>query len=131
MRPWRPPITGYLLDSQQNVRELYRVGLESVRFLLAVGDLLIGWLLLDHAEIALDELDRDPSDRDRAFYSGKVATATFFAKSVLPRLSTDRQDHRGCRPDDHGPGRGRVLTKLITSIDDAVATVGEELGVSD
>ena len=84
-------MTGYLFDSQQDVRELYRVGLESVRFLLAVGDLLIGWLLLQHAEIALDELDGELSDSDRAFYSGKVTTAEFFAKSVLPRLSTERQ----------------------------------------
>ena len=84
-------MTGYLLDSQQNVRELYRVGLESVPFLLAVGDLLIGWLLLHHAEIALDALDGDLSDCDRAFYSGKVAAANFFAKNVLPRLTADRK----------------------------------------
>ena len=84
-------MTGYLLDSRQNVRELYRLGLESVPFLLAVGDLLIGWLLLHHAEIALDALDGDLSDCDRAFYSGKVAAANFFAKNVLPRLTADRQ----------------------------------------
>ena len=52
-RRWSPTLTGYLLDSQENARELYRVGLESVPFLLAVGDLLIGWLLLRQAEIAL------------------------------------------------------------------------------
>src|SRR4029077_20695658 len=83
--------TGYLLNSQQNVRESYRIGLESVRLLLAVGDLLIAWLLLHHAEIALDELDHDPADPDRAFYNGKVAVANFFANSVLPRLSADRR----------------------------------------
>ncbi len=84
-------MTGYLLDSQQNVRELYRLGLQSVPFLLAVGDLLIGWLLLNHAEIALDALDGDLSDCDRAFYSGKVAAANFFAKNVLPRLTAERK----------------------------------------
>ena len=42
-------LTGYLLGAQDNARELYRVGLESVRYLLAVGDLLIGWLLLELA----------------------------------------------------------------------------------
>ena len=84
-------LTGYLLDSQQNSRELYRVGLESVPFLLAVGDLLIGWLLLRQAEIALDALDDDPAARDRAFYSGKVAAANFFVKNVLPRLAADRR----------------------------------------
>ena len=84
-------MTGYLLDSQQNVRELYRLGLQSVPFLLAIGDLLIGWLLLHHAEIALDALDGDLSDCDRAFYSGKVAAANFFAKNVLPRLTAERR----------------------------------------
>jgi hypothetical protein len=84
-------MTGYLLSSQENPRELYRLGLESVRFLLAVGDLLIGWLLLWHAEVALDALDGEVSDRDRGFYAGKVAVANFFAKSVLPRLGAERK----------------------------------------
>jgi alkylation response protein AidB-like acyl-CoA dehydrogenase len=84
-------MTGYLIGAQENARELYRVGLESVPFLLAVGDLLIGWFLLQHAEIALEALDADPTDRDRAFYSGKIAAANFFAKSVLPRLSSERK----------------------------------------
>jgi alkylation response protein AidB-like acyl-CoA dehydrogenase len=83
-------MTGYLIDSQHNARELYRVGLESVPFLLAVGDLLIGWLLLRHAEIALAALDRDPTPADRAFYSGKIAAAMFFVKNVLPRLTAER-----------------------------------------
>ena len=84
-------MTGYLLSSQENARELYRLGLESVRFLLAVGDLLIGWLLLHQAEIALNALDSEVSDRDRSFYAGKVAVANFFAKNVLPRLTADRK----------------------------------------
>jgi alkylation response protein AidB-like acyl-CoA dehydrogenase len=84
-------MTGYLLSSQENARELYRLGLESVRFLLAVGDLLIGWLLLHHAEIALNALDSDVSDRDRSFYTGKAAVANFFAKNVLPRLTAERK----------------------------------------
>jgi alkylation response protein AidB-like acyl-CoA dehydrogenase len=84
-------LTGFLVQSQENARELYRLGLESVPFLLAVGDLLIGWLLLQHAEIALNALDGDPSAGDRAFYSGKVAAGTFFAKNVLPRLSAERK----------------------------------------
>ncbi len=79
-------MTKFLVDSQQNPRELYRLGLESVPFLLAVGDLLLGWLLLRQAEVALAALD-DAHHRDRAFYTGKVATAKFFAKNILPRLT--------------------------------------------
>jgi alkylation response protein AidB-like acyl-CoA dehydrogenase len=84
-------LTGYLIGSQQDSRDLYRVGLESVPFLLAVGDLLIGWLLLRQAAIALDALEADPSPRDRDFYRGKVGAATFFAKNMLPRLSAQRR----------------------------------------
>jgi alkylation response protein AidB-like acyl-CoA dehydrogenase len=83
-------LIGYLVESQQEPRELYRVGLASVPFLMAIGDLLIGWLLLEHAEIALNALDEGASDRDRAFYQGKVGTAEFFARHILPRLSSDR-----------------------------------------
>jgi alkylation response protein AidB-like acyl-CoA dehydrogenase len=84
-------MTGYLMESQQTPRELYRLGLESVRFLFAVGDLVIGWLLLRGAEVALGALDGLPSERDRAYYEGKVAVGRFFAKNVLPRLGADRR----------------------------------------
>jgi alkylation response protein AidB-like acyl-CoA dehydrogenase len=90
LQAWVNTMTGFLVDAQQSARELYRVGLESVPFLLAVGDLLIGWLLLRHAEIALSALDRDPGAADRAFYNGKVAAANFFVKNMLPRLTADR-----------------------------------------
>jgi hypothetical protein len=90
MQAWVTSMTGYLVNSQESARELYRVGLESVPFLLAVGDLLIGWLLLRQADIALDALDRDPTPADRAFYAGKITVAKFFVKNVLPRLSAER-----------------------------------------
>ena len=50
-----------------------------------VGDLMVAWRLLVGAETALAAVDSDPADADRAFYNGKVATATFFAKQILPR----------------------------------------------
>lgn len=83
-------MTKFLVDSQQNPRELYRLGLDAVPFLLAVGDLLLGWLLLQQAEIAQNALAGELSERDRAFYTGKVATGKFFAKNVLPRLTAQR-----------------------------------------
>ncbi len=86
-------LTGYLIASQENSRELYRVGLESVRFLMAVGDLLIGWLLLHQAHIASGALAQDQkgaTEADRDFYEGKIAAAVFFATTVLPRLTADR-----------------------------------------
>jgi alkylation response protein AidB-like acyl-CoA dehydrogenase len=84
-------LNAYLDDSRADAREVYRIGLESVPFLLAFGDLLIGWLLLQNAEIALNALDGDPTDGDRTFYGGKVVVANFFARKVLPRLTADRK----------------------------------------
>ncbi|MFB7873669.1 acyl-CoA dehydrogenase [Nocardia sp. NPDC056064] len=81
-------LTQHLLASANNGRELYKVGLESVRFLLAVGDLLIGWRLLVAAEIASAALPSAGSDRD--FYAGKIAVASYFLRTVLPRLGADR-----------------------------------------
>jgi hypothetical protein len=72
-------------------RELYKVGLASRRILLALGDLVVGWLLQRQAEVALVALGRDGvSDADRLFYEGKVASARFFAREVLPRLTSDK-----------------------------------------
>jgi hypothetical protein len=78
---------GYASAAGEQPTEVYRVGLRAVPFLLSVADLLIGWLLLWHAEVALDS---GASERAGAFYRGKVAAAVFFAETVLPRLATDR-----------------------------------------
>ncbi len=84
---------GYLVESAQQPAEIYRVGLNTTRLLLALGDLIIGWLLARQAEIAQGKLDEMPVGRpgDRAFYEGKLAAARFFATTVLPRLATERQ----------------------------------------
>ncbi|WP_328406774.1 acyl-CoA dehydrogenase [Nocardia sp. NBC_00403] len=80
-------LTGYLMAAQQDPAELYKIGLGSVRFLFAVGDLLIGWRLLVQAEIAATALAAEPAAKDRPFYAGKVAVASFFVKNVLPELT--------------------------------------------
>ena len=81
-------LTGHLMGAQENPTELYKVGLGSVRFLLAVGDLVIGWQLLRNAEVAIKALDNGAdAGKDKAFYEGKVAVASFFAKNVLPELT--------------------------------------------
>jgi alkylation response protein AidB-like acyl-CoA dehydrogenase len=72
--------------------DLYKVGLASRRVLLAMGDLLVGWLLQRQAEVALAALGAGRGgDADRAFYEGKIASARFFAREVLPRLASDRR----------------------------------------
>ncbi|MCK8670887.1 acyl-CoA dehydrogenase [Rhodococcus sp. HM1] len=83
-------LTGFLMGAQEQPTELYKVGLGSVRYLLAFGDLLIGWLLLKQAEIALAALDTGADEKDVPFYKGKVGIASFFAKNVLPELTAAR-----------------------------------------
>jgi alkylation response protein AidB-like acyl-CoA dehydrogenase len=84
-------MTGFAMASADQPAEIYKAGLNTTRLLLALGDLVIGWLLLTHAEIALRRLDEVPAgDADRAYYAGKLAAARFFAATVLPRLAAER-----------------------------------------
>ena len=83
--------TDLLIQSSSEPRVIYRIGLQSVPFLLGLADLLIGWLLLRQADIALRALGQQPVERDQAFYRGKVVTAKFFAANVLPRLTALRR----------------------------------------
>ena len=100
-------MTGFLFAAQDDARELYRIGLESVSFLLSVGDLVIGWLLLQQAEIALKALDGETDPREKEFYNGKVAVANFFARNVLPRLASER--------------------RILESVDLSIMDVGEDV----
>ena len=80
-------LTTYLLAAVQDPAELYKIGLVSVAFLHAVGDLLIAWRLLVQADIAAAAIDAGSND---SFYCGKLAAASFFAKTILPTISATR-----------------------------------------
>ncbi len=85
---------GFLSQLGDQPQAIYQVGLNTTRLLLALGDLLVGWLLGRQAEVALarlDELDLATASKDRDFYTGKLAAARFFAATVLPRLNADRR----------------------------------------
>ncbi|MEU7865538.1 acyl-CoA dehydrogenase [Dactylosporangium sp. NPDC049140] len=84
--------TGWLGEAQAgDPQALYKVGLNSRRFLLGLGDIVVGWLLQRQAEVALKALAGEVSPADKAFYEGKVAAAKFFAHEVLPRVGADRR----------------------------------------
>ena len=84
-------LVGFLTSAQEDTANIYKVGQNSVRLLISVGDLLVGWLLQRQAEVALAKLDATPSAKDVAFYQGKLAVASFFAKNVLPELAARRK----------------------------------------
>ncbi|MBU8814615.1 acyl-CoA dehydrogenase [Mycolicibacterium goodii] len=84
-------MTGYLMAAQEDPASIYKVGLGSVRFLMAVGDLLAGWLLARQAAVAIEKLDAGATGAEKSFYEGKIAAASFFAKNMLPLLTSTRQ----------------------------------------
>ena len=81
---------GWAMSSQSNPPEIYKVGLNTTRLLMMMGDLIIGYLLLKQAEVAQKALAGSPSAKDVAFYEGKVAAASWFAANRLPLLAAER-----------------------------------------
>ncbi len=80
-----------LMSGQEDVTNVYKVGQNATRLLMSAGDLMVGYLLLRQAAVALEKLDANGvSAPDRAFYEGKAAVAHFFAQTVLPELSARR-----------------------------------------
>jgi alkylation response protein AidB-like acyl-CoA dehydrogenase len=83
-------MVGFLTNSAKDAREVYKVGQNTTRLLMAMGELVTGWLLLRQAEVALGRIDT-ASEQDRRFYAGKIAAARFFARTVFPMLTAQRQ----------------------------------------
>src|SRR6478735_7514171 len=78
-----------LMSAQEDTRNIYKVGLNTSRLLMVLGDVVCSWLLLRQAEVALEKLGGDPG-KDKSFYEGKVAAAQFFAQQVLPKIAAER-----------------------------------------
>jgi alkylation response protein AidB-like acyl-CoA dehydrogenase len=76
-------------SSGGDVRNIYKVGLNTSRLLMVLGDVVCAWLLLRGAEVALGKL-AGGAGSDKAFYEGKVAAAQFFARNVLPKIAAER-----------------------------------------
>lgn len=72
-----------------DIKNVYKVGLNTTRMLFVLGDIVCAWLLLRGAEVALRNMESRPEDK--AFYEGKVAAASFFAKNVLPKIAAEKE----------------------------------------
>ncbi|MCX4981983.1 acyl-CoA dehydrogenase [Streptomyces sp. NBC_00572] len=82
-----------LTATGEDVKNIYKVGLNTTRLLLASGDVVVGYLLLRGAAVAAEKLAAgaaDKSAKEAAFYQGKIAAAKFFAANVLPGVSAER-----------------------------------------
>jgi hypothetical protein len=100
-----------LTSAQDDIRNVYKVGLNTTRLLMSCGDLAIGWLLLRQAQVALTKLDGNhfggaSGAADKSFYEGKLAVARFFATTVLPELVARR--------------------KVVESTDNAIMDIAED-----
>ncbi|MFE5051590.1 acyl-CoA dehydrogenase [Streptomyces sp. NPDC056637] len=79
-----------LAATEQDTKNIYKVGLNTTRLLLASGDVVVGFLLLRGAAVAAEKLET-ASAKDQAFYQGKIAAAKFFAANVLPGVGLERR----------------------------------------
>ncbi|MGW8889835.1 acyl-CoA dehydrogenase [Streptomyces sp. NPDC055749] len=78
-----------LTATGEDVKNIYKVGLNTTRLLMASGDVVVGYLLLKGAAVAAEKLPT-ASPKDVAFYQGKIAAAKFFAANILPGVGAER-----------------------------------------
>jgi alkylation response protein AidB-like acyl-CoA dehydrogenase len=78
-----------LMNAMNEIKSIYKVGLNTTRVLMALGDVVCAWLLVRQAEVALEALGAGASGKDKSFYEGKVAAAKFFAAQVLPKIAAE------------------------------------------
>ena len=82
-------MVGMAMASQEEPKEIYKVGLNTSRLLMNVGDIICAWLLIRQADVAAAKL-ATASEKDKAFYQGKIAAAKFYVETVLPHIAVDR-----------------------------------------
>jgi hypothetical protein len=56
----------------------------SFPFLDAMGDLVMGWMLLWRAAVATEKLKSSVNKKDQTFYDGQIKTAEYFINAILP-----------------------------------------------
>ena len=85
-------MTRTMATSADQPEEIYKVGLNTTRLLMCLGDLICSWLMLRAGEIAHAALRRDDLRQpERDFYAGKLAAARWFARTRLPGLTAERK----------------------------------------
>jgi alkylation response protein AidB-like acyl-CoA dehydrogenase len=77
----------YLMASIGGDREeIYKVGFQTNHLLESMAETIISWLMLRHAEIAVEKVEDDP------FYLGKVESARWFVRHVAPKIASRRAE---------------------------------------
>jgi alkylation response protein AidB-like acyl-CoA dehydrogenase len=81
-------IFGALMGKVQE--SIYHGGLQVNRVLMSLSEVVIGWLLIEHAALAIEK-GAEASGGEKAYYEGKVASARFFCRNALPYISATRK----------------------------------------
>ena len=112
---------GQLMSADVNaeggdVRNIYKVGLNTTRLLMVLGDIVCSWLLLRQAEVALDKLGGEVSDEGPGLLRGQGRRGPVLRPqrpAQAHRRAPDRRDHR---PLADGRARERVLSLAETQV---------------
>ncbi len=84
-------MVGHLMASMGGDKPaIYKTGLHANGLLESLAEVVMAWLLLRHAEVALGAQGAAEGD-DVAFYEGKIASARFFAHHALPKAKLRRE----------------------------------------
>jgi len=75
---------GHLFSSREHPENIYRAGLHLSSLLESIAEVLIGWQLLRHAELA------SPGAVADDYLAGKVASGRFFVRHVGPKVAARR-----------------------------------------
>ena len=79
-------MVNHSVAAMQEPTEVYKVGFHTNALLESLAEVVMAWLLLEHAEIASGRLG-DATGDDIGFYTGKIASARFFVREALPKIA--------------------------------------------
>ena len=90
---------------------LYMVGQNTTRLLMAAGDLVVGWLLLRQADVALAALDAGAAGTRPRLLRGQGRRGDVLRPHRAAPDGRRARRRRGHRQRPDGPAGGRVLTE--------------------
>ena len=101
-------------------RNVYKVGQNTTRLLLAAGDLVVGWLLLRQAEVALPRWTRDGVRQGPGLLRGQGRGRPVLRPDGAAPAHRRARDRRGDRQRPDGRRRGGVLRRRTSLPTEAV-----------
>jgi len=82
-------LVGHAMGFIHEPTEIYKTGLHANALLESLSEVVMAWLLLRHAQVAHEALpEADAADRE--FYAGKIESARFFVRHIMPKVAGRR-----------------------------------------